>query len=223
MKAFPLLTALLLLLLTACSVPLRRRNVLVIGDSNAAAPRGWVYQFQQLRGDGARVNTALGGNTIGFTDDGDFERNTLENLTVYLRRGFAEMGGVDEIIIGLGTNDCKAKFGDRHGQIATNLTTLIDRTERFFAERGQEPARIVLLTPPPVGADGVVSAEFQGAGACTVEVGAAVRELAAARGYCLVDWQERPGAAVLTRSDDGIHFNEQGYEALARQLIRSCY
>ncbi len=212
-----------MLLLAGCSVPFKKRNVLVIGDSNGAAGRGWVYQLQQLRGNGPLVNTALSGNTIGFTDDGNVERNTLENLTSYLRRGYAEMGGIDDILIGLGTNDCKQKFSDRHGEIPANLDTLLNRTQRFFAERGQDMPRIVLLTPPPVAEDAVVSAEFRGARACTEELSAALRRTATLRGYCLVDWQERPGDEILEQSDDGIHFNERGYEILARQVVRSCY
>ncbi|WP_167641615.1 SGNH/GDSL hydrolase family protein [Neolewinella marina] len=212
-----------LLLLGSCQQPLKKRNVLVIGDSNGAAGRGWVYQFQQQRGGGPLVNTALSGNTIGFTDAGNRERNTLENLTPYLRRGYAEMGGIDEILIGLGTNDCKEQFADEHGQIAANLITLLDRIGTFFADRGQDLPRIVLLTPPPVGEDAVVNASFQGARACTAALSAEVRRIAAERGLCLVDWQARPGDAVLEFSDDGIHFSERGYEMLARQVVRACY
>ena len=218
-----LLHCLLVLLIAGCTVPFKRRNLLVIGDSNAAAGRGWVYQLQQTRSQGPLVNTALSGNTFGFIDDGNFDRSTLENLTSYLRRGFAEMGGVDEIIIGLGTNDCKDKFSDREAEIGDNLVTLIDRTQRFFEERGQDLPRIILLTPPPVADDGKVSEEFQGARACTERVSERIREIAAERGFCLVDWQERPGDEVLEQSQDGIHFNEQGYRLLARQIVRSCF
>ncbi|WP_168797502.1 SGNH/GDSL hydrolase family protein [Neolewinella litorea] len=219
--ALPML--LLALVLSSCQVPLKKRSVLVIGDSNGAADRGWVYQFQQLRGGGPLVNTALSGNTIGFTDDGNVERNTLENLTPYLRRGYAEMGAIDEILIGLGTNDCKQKFSDRHDQLVANLDTLLDRIARFFGERGQDLPRIVLLTPPPVGEDAQVNGSFQGARACTAAFSDEIRRTAATRGFCLVDWQQRPGDAVLEQSADGIHFDARGYEMLARQIVRSCY
>ncbi|WP_116107474.1 SGNH/GDSL hydrolase family protein [Lewinella sp. IMCC34191] len=214
---------LLMLLLAACQTPLAKRNILVIGDSNGAAADGWVYQLQQIRNSGPMVNTALSGNTFGFTENGNRDRNTLENLTPYLRRGYAEMGGIDEIMIGLGTNDCKDRFSDREDEIVTNLETMLSRMQQFFAERGQDFPRIVLLTPPPVAGDDVVSEEFQGAKACTAAISETLRGIAERDGICLVDWQERPGDEVLVHSEDGIHFNRQGYQILARQIVRSCY
>jgi len=49
-----LLVLLSLFLLTTCSPALSKRNILVIGDSNGAG-KGWVYQFQELRGGYGRV------------------------------------------------------------------------------------------------------------------------------------------------------------------------
>jgi len=209
--------------LLACKQPLNKRNLLVIGDSNDAAERGWVYQLQQLRGGGPLVNTSLSGNTIGFTDNGNVERNTLENLTSYLRNGYAEMGAIDEILIGLGTNDCKQQFSDRHGEIAPNLEEMLTRIKGFFNERGQELPRIVLLTPPPVGTDDRVNDNFQGARQCTADYVDQLKKIASREGYCLVDLQQAPGDAVLQYSGDGIHFDAQGYELLARAVVRSCY
>jgi hypothetical protein len=80
------LTLLVLFSLTACSTPLSKKHLLVIGDSNAVG-KGWVDQMQQLRGGGPLVNTALSGNTIGFNYGSDLSMNALENLTSYLRKG----------------------------------------------------------------------------------------------------------------------------------------
>ena len=222
MRIPPFALLLLALLLSTCTQPLRKRNVLVIGDSNGAAPDGWVAQLQNVRGGGPLVNTSLSGNTVGFNDGGS-ARNTLENLSPYLRRGYAEMGGIDEIIIGLGTNDCKQKFGDRHDEIITNLETLLTRTAAFFVERGQDMPHIVLLTPPPTGTDADVSAEFRGVKQCTADYTAQLRALADREGYCLVNLQQTPGDAVLQHSRDGIHFDAQGYKLLARRVVNQCY
>ncbi|MBB4079322.1 lysophospholipase L1-like esterase [Lewinella aquimaris] len=210
-------------LLIGCAVPLKKRSLLVIGDSNGAADRGWVFQLQQLRGGGPLVNTSLSGNTIGFSDNGQMDRNTLENLTPYLRRGYAEMGEIDEILIALGTNDCKDKFSDRQEEIGENLKTLLSRTRAFFEERGQDMPRIVLLTPPPTGDDDRVGDEFRGVKRCTAELSELIRGIAIDEGYCLVDLQRQPGDAVLVHSDDGIHFDGQGYRMLAKNIVSSCY
>lgn len=213
---------LFLLLATACNPPLRQRAVLAIGDGNGAAAQGWVSQFQRLRGGGPLVNTATGGNTIGFNNSGRTDLNTLENLTNYLRRGYAEMGGIDEIIIGLGTNDCKAQFSDRQGNIDDNLNTLLDRIEKFFTERGQEQPRIVLLTPPPIGEDKVVG-EFAGGRECVASFSREIVSIGIQRGLCVVDLQDTPRDGALTYSDDGIHFSEEGYRMIARAILQECY
>lgn len=215
-----LLPLLLLLLAANCTPNWGKRNLLVIGDSNGER-QGWVYHLQQIRNGGPLVNTSLSGNTIGFNYDGGRDRNTLENLTSYLRRGYAEMGGIDEILIALGTNDCKARFADDHDQIATNLTTLLSRTRAFFTKRGQDVPRIVLMTPPPM--DDTKLAEFAGGEACLEALSAAIRTTAAAEGFCLVDLQRKPGPELLEFSRDGIHFDAAGYQRWAKAIVADCY
>ena len=210
-------------MLLGCTQPLKKRSILVIGDSNGAAREGWVMQLQNIRGGGPLVNTSLSGNTFGFTDGGDMGRNTLENLSPYLRRGYAEMGQIDEIIIGLGTNDCKDKFSDRQSEIATNLELVLTRTAAFFSERGQDVPRIVLLTPPAIAGDTELSEEFQGAKSCAAALGEDIRRIATREGFCVADLQLKPGDAVLTHSEDGIHFDAEGYRMLAQAIVRQCY
>lgn len=209
-------------LLTACKPSASKRSILVIGDSNAVG-EGWVYAFQELRGGGPLVNTAIGGNTVGFDGQNTIRRNTLEQLTSYLRRGYAEMGAIDEIIIGLGTNDCKAEYADRRAEGRANLDKLLERTKAFFSERGQPLPRIVLLTPPPAGADAVVSDEFRGVKACLADLSDHIRAVAAREDLCLVDLQRQPGDAILNDSRDGIHFGAEGYRAIAGAVLGGCY
>lgn len=219
-RIFPLILILFILTLSACTTGFKQRNILVIGDSNGER-EGWVYHLQQIRGGGPIVNTSLSGNTFGFNYDGERSKNTLDNLTVYLRKGYAEMGGIDEVIIALGTNDCKARFSDDHAKIQENLSSLLTRAAAFFTERGQDVPRFVLLTPPPM--DDSKLAEFAGGEACIAELSAAVRAAAAAEGICLVDIQDKPGKKLLEFSKDGIHFNAEGYRKWAEAIVASCY
>ena len=213
---------LLFALLFACNPPVSKKHILVIGDSNGVG-EGWVFAFQELRGGGPLVNTAIGGNTLGFNGQNTLRRNTIEQLTGYLRKGYAEMGEIDEILIALGTNDCKAEYGDRRVEVTKNLEKVLTRTKAFFEERGQEVPRIVLMTPPAAGGDEVVSAEFQGVKACLADLAEEIRKVATREGYCLVDWQQTPGEAVLTTSRDGIHFSAPGYQMLGQAVLEACY
>ena len=216
-----LVCCILLLGLLTCSPPLSKRHLFVIGDSNGAR-QGWVYHLQQLRGGGPLVNTSLSGNTIGFNYGGDLSKNTLENLTAYLRKGYAEMGEIDDILISLGTNDCKNEFADRHAEIETKLEDLLNGIDAFFADRGQEVPRVVLVTPPPL--DGTKANEnFASATPCVEAVAASYRTIAAARGLCIVDSHASPGKPVLEYSKDGVHFSAEGYALLAQAVVESCY
>ncbi|OAV44465.1 GDSL-type esterase/lipase family protein [Lewinella sp. 4G2] len=210
------------LLLTTCSVPLSEKSLLVIGDSNGER-KGWVYQLQDLREGGPLVNTSISGNTVGFSYGGsELRTNTLENLTNYLRKGYAEMGKIDEILIGLGTNDCKVEFRGQESDVATNLETLLDRTAAFFTERGQKMPRIVILSPPPLNDVGVMPL-FADATACVKDLTERYRKIATERGHCFVDLQANPGPSVLEYSKDGIHFSREGYVMIARSVLDSCY
>lgn len=211
---------LFLSLLVSCTTGFQKRNILVFGDSNGER-EGWVFHLQKIRGGGPLVNTSLSGNTYGFNYDGQRDRNTLENLTTYLRKGYAEMGGIDEVLIALGTNDCKARFRDNHDEIARNMMALIDRTRAFFTDRGQDVPRFVLLTPPPMD-DGRLE-EFAGGESCIAALSAAIRTYAAEQNICLVDLQREPGQAILEHSNDGIHFNATGYAQWAKAIVAECY
>jgi len=218
----PLLLVSLCFLLFTCSPPLSKKRLLVMGDSNGVR-EGWVYQLQNLRGGGPLVNTSISGNTIGFSYGGsDLRLNTLENLTNYLRKGYAEMGAIDEVLIALGTNDCKVEFAERHDQIASNLDTLLSRSNAFFTDRGQDLPRYVILSPPPLDDRQVVD-NFRNATVCTQEITKAYRRIATERGLCFVDLQKKPGAAALSYSTDGIHFKPEGYRMIAEAVIKACY
>ena len=206
--------------LSACTTGFKQRNILVIGDSNGER-EGWVFHLQKIRGGGPLVNTSLSGNTIGFNYDGNRSMNTLENLTTYLRKGYAEMGGIDEILIALGTNDCKSRFAADHGKINENLTELISRSTAFFTERGQDVPRFVLFTPPPM--DDTRIEEFNGGEACLTDLSAAIRTYAGTNGHCLVDLQQKPGRSLLEHSKDGVHFNAEGYSKWAAAIVDACY
>lgn len=213
---------LLLSIFFSCNPKLNKRSILVMGDSLGAG-QGWVYHLQKMRGDGPLVNTSLSGNTFGFNGMGELRRNTLENYTAYLRKGYAEMGEIDDILISLGTNDCKAEYADRREETYEHLASLIKRTRAFFEERGQKIPNIVLITPPNAGPDDLVSEEFQGVAPCVKALGAEILELGKREGICVVDLQKRPGKAILEHSEDGIHFDAEGYTMLAEAIVEACF
>ncbi|MEM9836627.1 MAG: SGNH/GDSL hydrolase family protein [Bacteroidota bacterium] len=220
---FPHVLFSLFLLVAACTTSFQKRKILVIGDSNGAAAKGWVFQFQQIRKGGPLVNTAVGGNTIGFDGMQQSRLNTLNQLVVYLRQGYAEMGAVEEVIIALGTNDCKYEYRDATANRHKNYRDLLNEIKQFFTERGQALPRIVLLSPPPVGPNDQVSDEFRDAAVCVAEMAEFIGGIAAKEGYCYANLLVEPGESLLANSTDGVHFDALGYEKIARKLIQDCY
>lgn len=195
----------------------------MIGDSNGAAEKGWVFQFQQLRKGGPLVNTSVSGNTVGFDGMGSSNLNSLDQLVVYLRRGYAELGAIDEIIIALGTNDCKSEYRDATANRHVNFRKLLDETRNFFKDRGQDIPRIVIMSPPPIAADLPANSEFKNGATCVEELAIFLGDLAAEYGYCYTNLISRRGTELLKNSKDGVHFDAIGYEKIARQLITECY
>ncbi|MEL6141112.1 MAG: GDSL-type esterase/lipase family protein [Bacteroidota bacterium] len=218
-----ILLLLSILCYTACQPALKKRRILVLGDSNGAVQSGWVYQFQQLRGGGPLVNTSVSGNTIGFNGLGDERLNTLSQLVPYLRRGYAEMGAIDDVIIALGTNDCKITYADASAERHVNYRSLLEEIKKFFTDRGQSLPKIILLSPPPIDDAKTEEGEFKGAAACVTELASFISELATSEGYCTTNLITSLGDQLLKYSEDGIHFDATGYELIARELVESCY
>jgi pimeloyl-ACP methyl ester carboxylesterase len=88
-------------------------TILTIGDSNGAAPDGWVAQLRSLRFGDVVINASVPGNTIGFDNLDNPALNTLRNIDSILAQRLKTAGPIDQIAILPGTNDRKAVFADR--------------------------------------------------------------------------------------------------------------
>jgi lysophospholipase L1-like esterase len=87
-------------------------KILTIGDSNGAFEGSWVEKLKQAHDGYLIYNTSVSGNTIGFNNNNKTSLNTLLNVDRYLDEADDYLDGLDDIIIMLGTNDCKAVFAD---------------------------------------------------------------------------------------------------------------
>lgn len=209
------------LLLTGCKLPLNKRKIVVLGDDHAAAKNGWVYYFQRLRSGGPMLNAAVAGATTAFPSPSQPALNTLDQLVPYLRKGFAEMGAIDEVIIQLGTNDCKAQYQAGDVERSVKFRELIGGIKSFFAERGQPAPRIVILSPP-VFADEVAISDFENSKQCLRELVTDTKQFAQKEGICFVDISENK-QLLNHLNPDGVHFSSRGLELMAELLKKGCY
>jgi len=135
----------------------RGRIILTIGDSNGVVNGGWPAALQTVLTEDSVINNSEGGRTIGFDNCDNPGWNTLRNIESYLQKAVkgSRHKPIDEVIILLGTNDSKACFEDRKGDVIPNLITLITKI-RCFDNCSFLPPHITIVTPPPYGPDSMV-------------------------------------------------------------------
>ncbi len=188
------------------------KRLLILGDSNAAADRGWPKRLARMRESWSIANPSLPGATIGFDNNGDQRLNTLARLGAIAR---AHEGPFDAIIIALGTNDAKAVFDDQQSEVAANAAALIRRAKRT---PGWGDPRIFVLLPPPVTEPGDPNAKYAGAPARLADFRKAFMQVATDLNAEIIDPTPlfHPDPARLL--SDGVHFTDEGHDLLARAI-----
>jgi len=192
--------------------PLDER-ILVLGDSNSSRPdsyRCWPAILAKMLPDGIHViNDSFDGRTTGLDTK---ERNGCWCV----HRRFAGYRPVDKVLIMLGTNDVKMRYGPA-------TADEIERNFRMIAEAIAEHIEIgrsVLLLPPPIGAHLVE--DFEHADGRIAQVCAVIRKLCAEMQIPLLDTHT---ALNVSRhfEPDAIHFNEHGRRAMAELVYNYLY
>ena len=193
------------------------RIVLAIGDSNGAAADGWPVWLRQVIAADAFINNSQSGRTLGF-DNPDEQTNGLANIDHYMGEAIKEAGkGVDDVVVMLGTNDCKACFDNRLGEVEANLRKMVDKI-RKHDNKGKWSPRVVIVTPPPYGPDGRLLEKYHGAEARARRL-AGVYRLVAKDLHCkLVDAHGLLEHVWERVSADGVHMNEEGQKRLGRAI-----
>lgn len=198
------------------------RVILAIGDSNGASEEGWVHQLQQLRPRDTIINKSVSGNTIGFDNLDQEGLNTLKNIDRYLEEAMQAAGGraIDDILIALGTNDSKAVFDERSGEVPANLQQLI-RHIRAHPLGGQRPPHITIVTPPPYGPDSLLQAKYVGGDARVQALVPLFKDVADAEGCRFVDIYHPLKPRFRELSPDGVHLVAEGQRLIAERINRS--
>ncbi|HSV27142.1 MAG TPA: GDSL-type esterase/lipase family protein [Sedimentisphaerales bacterium] len=191
-----------------------RRIVLTIGDSNGAAADGWpVWLRGMVRAD-VFMNNSESGRTLGF-DNPDAGKNGLANVGKYMDAAILEAGeGLDDVVVMLGTNDCKACFAERQGEIEANLRKMVELI-RKHDNGGKWSPRVTIVAPPPYGLDEKMLEKYRGGAARAKALSRVYRQVAQEMHTRFVD-----GHAVLEPvwdevSVDGVHMGQGGQRRLA--------
>ena len=196
-----------------------RRVILVIGDSNGAAADGWPVWLRQVVAADVFINNSESGRTLGF-DNPERRKNGLANVDGYMDAAMKEAGeGVDDVVVVLGTNDCKACFDKRLGEVEGNLRKMVERI-RKHDNGGKWSPRVVLVAPPPYGVDEKMLEKYHGGARRAKELSRVYKRVSEEMHTRFVD-----GHAVLEGvwervSEDGVHMNAEGQRRLGEAIGR---
>lgn len=195
------------------------RTIVTVGDSNGASEHGWVAQLRKLRPHDLIINKSISGNTVGFDNLGQKRKNTLRNINQYLQSSEIQAGGrrIDEVIINLGTNDCKAVFDDRISEIPKHMSRLSEMIQDFSYSNSSAP-RITIVSPPPYGPDSVLKDKYHGGDDRVRRLIPELKRVADKHGIAFVNIYEslKPDYAKL--APDGVHMKAAGQKRIARQI-----
>lgn len=124
---------------------------------------------------------------------------------------------LDLVIVMLGTNDCKARFGLRGWDIAAALGKLALAVQGSTAGPGGAAPDVMLVAPVPVEEAGVLAEMFQGGRARSRAIAPALREEAERLGCGFFD----AGRVAEVDALDGVHLSAEAQTALGLAMAEA--
>jgi lysophospholipase L1-like esterase len=121
---------------------------------------------------------------------------------------------IDLVVVMLGTNDCKARFGQRGWDIAQGVARLGRIVLASDAGPGWRAPDLMLVAPVPLEEAGVMAEPFQGAPARSRAIAPALRDEAERLNCGFFD----AGRVCAVDPVDGVHLTAEGQRALGLAL-----
>ena len=206
------------------------RTVLVYGDSNSYGTKPmptllagerfgpevrWPGVMAAALGEGWRlVEEGLPGRTTVHPDPiSGVHKNGLAVLPAVLE----SHAPIDLVILMLGTNDLKARFGLPPVEIAVGVEKLVRHIRQDFTGPGGAAPALLLVCPPLTIEAGCLAEIFAGAEAKARRLPGFYREVAARWGAAFIDAGEVIGPSAL----DGVHFEPEAHAALGAAVAEA--
>lgn len=196
--------------------------ILCFGDSNThgTPPMRAVGEYDRFGADirwPARMARALGwdlveeglpGRTAQFADP---VMGAHMDGREGLKMALASHGPIDWLVLMLGTNDVKARFGASPEWVTGGIAALLDIAQSPEMQARHGGFRVLLICPPPVLEQGPIADQFFGARRRSLELPQLYRALAEARGVVFLD----AGGIISVSAEDGVHFEAESHGLLA--------
>jgi lysophospholipase L1-like esterase len=200
------------------------KTILCYGDSNTwgynpssggryAPDERWPGVMRAVLGEGYTViEEGLNGRTTVWDDPIEPGRNGKP----YFLPCLLTHHPLDLVIILLGTNDLKHRFGLSAYDIARGAAVLVELAQASDAGPEDGPPEVLLVAPPPVARLTNFALDFEGAKKKSRAFGREYRLLAAELDCAFLD----AGGVVISSDRDGIHLDADQQAALGRALAK---
>jgi lysophospholipase L1-like esterase len=130
---------------------------------------------------------------------------------------------VDVVVLMLGTNDLKRRFGVSAREIAEGAAQLVDLVRASAGcGPGDDAPQALLVCPPPLGRLDQFAEEFEGGLAKSRQLAGCFHTVAVERACPLVD----AGALVSSSDADGVHLERDAHRRLGEAVaavVRSAF
>lgn len=200
--------------------------MMCFGDSNTHGTPPIKVQGEYRRFDAAtrwppRVARALGWELVeeglpGRTAQwGDAVMGPHMNGIDGLKIALQSHGPLDHLVLMLGTNDVKARFGASAELVTGGIAALLDIAQSPEMQTRHAGFRILLICPPPVLEQGPIADQFYGARRRSLALPPLYAALAASRGVGFLD----AGTVMGVSPQDGVHFEAADHAKLADAVV----
>jgi lysophospholipase L1-like esterase len=191
------------------------RPILVQGEFHRLDDKTrWPCVTKEALGDKWRViEEGLPGRTTCFDDP---IMGSFMNGWVGLKIALSSHEPIDLLTIMLGTNDCKAHFGNSARDILGGVAGLLAIAQDNDLQKRHGGYKTLLISPPPIVVTGELKNSYYGAGPLSKKLADLYSELAAHRGVEFFD----AGKVIETSAVDGVHFEDEGHRILGKALAK---
>jgi lysophospholipase L1-like esterase len=198
------------------------KNILCFGDSNTWGyvpgtgnryPRQirWTGLLQNLLGDSFFIiEEGLNGRTTVLDDPTRIAKNGM----TYLRPCLDSQAPIDLVVMMLGTNDCKHRFGLSAFDISEGVAMLVSIILQSGSGNNGKAPQILLISPPLIAAAPSKADLFSGAEEKSRQLAFHVQQVATNTASHFLDAAKHCSVSPI----DGIHLDEAGHLALAQAI-----
>jgi lysophospholipase L1-like esterase len=156
------------------------------------------------------VEEGLNGRTTVWDDGLEPHRNGR----TFLPAALLTHHPLDLVVVMLGTNDLKRRFGVSAAEIADGAGLLVDLVRTSgCGPAGAEP-RVLLVCPPPLGPLDRFADEFEGGTEKSHQLAGRYEAVAAERSCPFLD----AGAHIASSAVDGVHLEADAHAVLGREI-----